>query len=117
LPPDITAVSETGRILLLGKDEQINKQKIKTGAVSAQHTVLGPNIRLKGRKFLDILNDWPPTSGEVLNEIAYLISRFLWLHKAKANFPCYERGLFFFFFGDSDFSNAYLCADFLLSNS
>jgi hypothetical protein len=36
-PPDITAMIETGRILLLRKNEPINKQNIKMGAVSAQH--------------------------------------------------------------------------------
>jgi hypothetical protein len=38
-PPNITAMIGTGRILLLSKDEPINKQKIKIGAVGAQHPV------------------------------------------------------------------------------
>ena len=83
------------------------------GAVSAQHPV-GEHIYLFQRQEISWHNERLAShKWEVLNEIAYLISRFVWLHKAKAISPCYERGLFF---RDSDVSNAYLYAALLMSN-
>jgi hypothetical protein len=38
---------ETGRVLLLRKDEPINKPKMKMGAVSAQHIVGGHKYSFK----------------------------------------------------------------------
>ena len=82
------------------------------GAFSAQHSVGEHKYLLKRQEISWRDGRLASHTLEVLNESTYLISRFVRLHKVKANFPFYEGGFFFF---DSNVSKTYLYAALLLS--
>jgi hypothetical protein len=69
---------------------------MKMGAVSAQHIVGGHKYSFKRQEISWHNERLASRKWEVLNEIAYLISQFVWLHKAKTHFHSCERGHSFF---------------------